>query len=857
MHQERPSKSIQIVLCLVVLIVTNTPLFAQQDTLYYTSNWKTTVKDSASFFRPPVQKLGKLYKVKDFFINGQLQMEGFSKNAEKDIWEGRTTWYNEDGSIFQQGNYSDGKLNGDFVSILDDKQLVAEFKNNRYVSGERNLDCGDGRYLYTKTVGDTIVEIMHGADINGLRYETYRTADYSKTYYTRYYGKNGTYIGERKISKDGYASGTEVDYYRNPMRIREIRYYDAKGQIFSTDNYYENGQYREKFNKVELSKTYYTTDGKELGKMKYRVDRGRLKPFEGKHFYFFYGYNNRKNELIQSIRDYENGKIVYEEHRYENQTVKSKTEYDEGKKTLQISFNEMGEEIARITYDNYIPQNGTEIIGDTETTYEDGKVVSAIQYYPKTKIVLSKKTPESEKFYDKDGKELGVLKYDLSVDYPKPYEGKRFTASYEGEISLIEEYKAGSLYKQTSFRKRVLTEDKSETYKKITIYEEGSYNKVKEMAFYSTNQIQSEISFSGYDKTFGTFYDMQGKVLGTFDYRKKDGTLYEFFGESDYVKLFEMYGEGKLFKSKKYTYGPNNKFGNIDPVLIEDIDIDCCAKSYNIEGDTIAECTFKDQKPWEGTIYDTLDRTLYTIKNGERNGSYKKLDYNGNIILEKGQFENNMAQGEFNYYSYQEILQRTERFKDDKLHGETVYYNPDGTALTSIIYENGKPMNGTILLKSYSKNPANKEIYKEGKLIERLSFDENGKRVTKFKDGKETETIAYHKESNVKRLSYAVDNGYLTGAVVRFNENGVETNRAIFENGKFIKGDVILYGTNIKGRPDHIILERKPDFLKVTFMGQNDKVLFTAEENLAFGVATVFTQQLGVYMDYITPNNLY
>lgn len=842
---------------LLLFLLFGISLSAQQDTLYFDAKWKPTVKDSASFFRPPIRKVGRLYNVKDYYVNGQIQMEGFSKSAEKDVWQGRTTWYNKDGSIYQQGNYSEGKLDGDFVSILNDRELVAEFKNNRYVSGERNINCGGGRYLYTKTVNDTLVEVMHGDDINGLRYETYSAVDCSKTYYTRYFGDNGTYLGERTTSRDGYSKGTEVHYYQNPMRVSEILYYDTKGQIFATDYYYKTGQVREKFDQEKLQKTFYTVAGKEIGKLNYRLENDRLKPFEGSHYYFFYGYNNRKNELIQSWRIYENGKLKYEELRYENQNVKSKTEYEDGKKTLQITFDEKGDEIARVTYENYIPQSGTEIIGDRETKYENGKAVSEIHYYPQTKKILSKKTSETETFYDKNGEELGVLKYDPSSTYPKPFDGKRFTASYEGEISSIEEYKEGSLHKRTSYRKRRIDDSQNVTHKHIEIYEEGSFNKAKEMAFYSNEKIQSEISYNGYDKVAGTFYDMQGNLLGSYDYKNKDGTKYEFFGDSDQIKLFEERNEGKMLKSKRYTYGPNNRGGLIDAVLIEEIDVDCCAKSYNIDGELIAECIFKDQKPWVGTIYNSSERTLYTLKNGERNGVYKKLDYNGKTVLEKGQYENDKAVGAFDFYSYQENLERTEQYKDGQLHGKTVYFAPDGKELASIIYDNGKPINGKVLAKSYSRRPPSEEIYKDGILIERLSFDDNGKRITKFKDGEEKETIAYHKDSAIKRLSYALENGYLSGEVIRYDNKGVEISRATFENGKLKEGKVFLEGTNIKGRPDHIILERRPDFLKVTFMGENDKVLFTAEENLAFGVATVFTQQLGVYMDYIGPNNLF
>jgi|GEM_PF-1237055 len=843
---------------LFLLALLSVGLSAQQDTLYFGEGWKPTVKDSASFFRPPIKKQGELFIVKDYFISGQLQMEGLSKSDEKDIWQGQTTWYNKDGSIYQQGNYTDGKLNGDFVSILNNKKLIAEFKNSNYVSGERNINCGGGIFLYTKSVGDTIVEVMHADDIKGLRYETYRSADYKKgTYFIKYYGKEGTYIGQRRITKDSYAQGTEVDYYRNPMRVREIRYYNDEGQVFSSDYYYENGQVREKFDKTVLSKTFYSADGQELSILNYQLNKGRLKPFNGSHYYFYYGYNNQNNELIQSIRTYREGRLEYEEFRYKNQTPKSKAEYEAGKKIVQISFDETGKEIAQITYENYLPLNGTEIIGDRQTTYEDGKMVSEITYYPTTQIKLSEKTPETETFYDKQGKLLGVLNFDTTDNYAKPYEGQRFIADYQGDISSIEEYKGGFLSKRTSFRKRRVDDSKSLIHKHIEIFEEGGFNRTKEIAFYSNGQKQSEIDYKGYYETFGTFFDKEGIVLGSYDYKKKDGVLYKFFGDADPVKLMEVRKEGKLLKSKVYTYAPNTRGAVMATVLVEEFDIDCCAKFYTPDGNVIAEYSLKDQEAWEGTIYNTNSRQMYTLKEGKRNGAYKKYDYSNKSVLEQGQYENDMAFGTFEYFNYQGGLERTEQYKNDKLNGKTTYFDGNGKEIAKLIYEDGKPMDGILLRKAFSGKLPNEETYENGKLIKRVSQDPNGKRITKFVDGKETETIAYYKDSDTKRLSYSVENGYINGEVVRYDKKGVETGRGIFENGKFREGIVFMHGTSVKGKPDHIILERGPDVLKVTFMGQNDKVLFQSEENLAFGVATVFTQQLGIYMDFLNPSNLY
>lgn len=855
----RMQSMLKSISCFVLLFSLVSPICAQNDTIYYNAKWKVTVKDSASFYRPPIKKEGDLFRVQDYFIDGTLQMNGTSKSDEKDLWEGVVTWYNKDGSIHQQGNYTNGRLDGEFVTILNGKKLVAEFKNNRYITGQQNISCGGGMYLYTRQKGDTIIATMYGEDLNGLRYETYRLKDSKRgDLFTKYYKADGSYMGKKSITADGYVDGIEVDYYRSPMRIREVRTYDDQGYVFASDFYYRNGEFREKFEEEpELKQTYFSSDGKVLGELFLQMKNGKPIPWTGRQVNFYYQHLNEDNASVQTIRDYKNGTMVYEEMHYENQVIKSKTYYENGGKERQISFDETGKEIGSIEYANYLPINGVELIGDRKSTYKDGVLVSETNYYPKTKNVLSKKTDALETYYDKEGNELGVLKYDNANNYPKPWDGTRFVASYEGEVSSIEEYKNGYVTKKTSFRKRSVGDKKTVRFKNIETFEENGFDRLKEISFYSNGNKQSEIDYKKYEKVFGTFYDRTGKLLGTYDYIKKDGVMFEFFGDSDEVRLMEERKETKLLRSKVYTYGPNREYGAIDPVLIEDIDVNCCAKFYSAQGDLLAECTFKDQKPWSGTAYNTTERTKFTLKNGLRNGLYQKLDYNNITVLEEGQFKNDEEQGLFKYYDYNANLVRTDNFTNGELDGETIYYDTEGSVLAKLHYKNGKPIDGIKISKAYAGNEPTKETYEDGVLVERVSTAETGKRVTKYEEGQEKETTAYYPDSDKKRLSYSVENGYLEGTVIHYDTSGSEKHRATIEKGKLKEGTVYLTAGNIRGGASYIILEIESGLLKVRFMGKDDKVLFAAEEKLAFGTDTVFMQNLNIYMDYLGPDRLY
>ena len=74
---------------------------AQNDTIFYDDLWKKSDKQLASYFRVATEESEGKYLVKDYFITGELQMEGVSRYPDSDNWEGKETWYNKDGSMLQ------------------------------------------------------------------------------------------------------------------------------------------------------------------------------------------------------------------------------------------------------------------------------------------------------------------------------------------------------------------------------------------------------------------------------------------------------------------------------------------------------------------------------------------------------------------------------------------------------------------------------------------------------------------------------------------------------------------------------------------------------------------------------------
>ena len=831
-------------------------LEAQQDTVYYNISWKEAVKDSAAFFRPPVKKEGDLFRVEDYYISGQKQMSGLSKYEDKDFWVEKVSWYTEEGNLYQEGNYKSNRLDGEFITFLDGEKLVAIYENGFGKSGVQN-NTRFSSDIYTEIKNDTIKEVVYDDDISGIRYENYSTLK-SGRFLSKYYDKKGKKIGEIKTLKNGYLKGVEVYYYFEPMRVKQISYHPYEKLLGDTD-YYANGQLRTWFQTdPEYKKTFFKEDGTELGSIIYELQNDYLKPITGTEVTFAYGYKKEDFNKVLSTRIYNNGQLEKEEQHYNDGKIKSITSYKDNIKVLQVSFDETGKELARMAYKNYYPFSGVEIRDGRKSTYKDGELIEELKYYPDTNLIFSKKNTEEEIYYNKEGVVMGTLKVEYKNKYAKPLDGKRYEIGYNSEINNIETYKNRELIERTNFITKQVGKDSLVDFKNTSYYKDGSYSKYREIRYYSNGAKQSDITFEDYDKKLGKFYSDKGDLIGTYDYIKKDGKLYEFFDTSNEVRLVKEENNGVLQTSKRYDYGLDTSYGVINPVLIEEMDISCCAMSYDKYGEVIAKVNFKNKLPWKGVMYDAVSRIKYEINEGKRNGSYKKFNYNHEIILEEGQYVNDKKEGVFNGYNRLGKLQLTQTYKNDILEGESVNYDENGKETSSIIYKNGEPFEGTkILSVSYSRESA-QEIYKKGILIKRISYDEQGRNVSTFKDGEIAETIAYYKDSDLKRLQYALNKNYVEGEVIRYDKKGKEQHRGIIKDYKLESGTVYLSAYSLyDNRVAYIILKRKNDMVQLTLVGHKDETLFYVEENIEEGYGLKYIDRLNIYIDNLTPASLY
>lgn len=341
---------------------------------------------------------------------------------------------------------------------------------------------------------------------------------------------------------------------------------------------------------------------------------------------------------------------------------------------------------------------------------------------------------------------MGVLQLKSTENYYSyPLEGTKYYLAYDNSISSIEKIKNERTIERTTFGKGYMEEDRDLIYKKIEYYDDDGYTKNKEISFYSNGNKQSEITYNrNYEEVLGIYYNLEGKKIATFDYLAKQGTKYNFFYNADQIRLMEEWKDKELIKRKKYDYSlAATKKGTIGTVLVEDVDINCCASFYERNGELLAYLTIKDGKPWEGTYYNEDERTFYEIKKGERNGIYRKVGYNGET-QEEGQYENNHRTGVFKSYDNKGNLFKTEPYVNDKLNGTAFFYDDKGKELASMQFENDKPMNGKMLIVNYSNEKPTEETFKNGVITQRVEYDRKGKNVIKFQNGNAVEYRVYY-----------------------------------------------------------------------------------------------------------------
>ncbi|WP_159023723.1 toxin-antitoxin system YwqK family antitoxin [Formosa sp. L2A11] len=213
-----------------------------QSKIYYDKYWDTTTQAEAHFYRTVSKNNDSLFSIKDYYINGVLQMDGVSSSKEEDVWIGKVNFYNKQGEIELTQNYTNGVLNGLTTAYLETGKIdyTADYKNGKVYNGVEN---GSVTRRYYKN-GVVIKDVEYSAP---NQYYILNTTIYGKDLDTIYWrtanGKelgSGTFRGPNCI--DGLRvlnllDNTVYMNYKNGLREGIQKLFDSKGRLIANMTY--------------------------------------------------------------------------------------------------------------------------------------------------------------------------------------------------------------------------------------------------------------------------------------------------------------------------------------------------------------------------------------------------------------------------------------------------------------------------------------------------------------------------------------------------------------------------------------------------------------------------------------------
>ena len=449
------------------------------------------------------RKKGGEFYYTGYSPQGNITSEGLYdlKGGNKGIWK----FYSTNGSLTDQGEYLDNKIQGEYKSYYKNGNIraITPYKN----------DTLSGYYVDYHKNGKISTQ---GWYKNNTQHGEWRSYALDGTISIINFLHKGSLHGEQQyFSGDGKLS--QITKYEYDENIIES-YFDESGKVFEKINFNDKiGSYEKvisHFNKKPKIKITYL-NGIKHGSYVYFDFYGRKKTsgeyLNGEQHGKWTWYHD--NGTVESTSTYVIGKLHGEYISfYENGQIESKYYYDFGSsEKTGISYHQNGNINTSTQYKN------DKINGRKEFYSYSGKL-QLIRFYDYGRLI-------GYSYLDKNSKELPMI--------PMKNETGKIIAYYDnGQISRDMEYKNGDL---------------------INIYKE----------FYYTGQVASEIPYEqGEYQGISKKYFLNGKIKEQKDYLfdSLHGRVTEFHDNGTFKKE-ENYSNGVkngVFK----TYDNNGKLIN-------------------------------------------------------------------------------------------------------------------------------------------------------------------------------------------------------------------------------------------------------------------------------------------------------
>ena len=334
-------------------------------------------------------------------------MEGTAVDdtPNREVFEGKVTWYFPDGKVEMVSNFKNGNLLGESKLYNANGKLLQDmvYAERGNYSGTYYSYIEDGNVnnmISTIQNSEPTKTIYYDKSPQGIRYEIIYKKGYEEQE-TKYYGEGGKYLGSYKGYDD--MNGVSVEYSYQPMRVASVAKY-RKGQVIENKIYHDNGTLKQEFKrsgKNAWEKTY-DANGKKIAELTYKQEETELIPYDGKQVVFPMGAYD--SETI--ITTYSKGKFVKIEQIYGDYVTE--TFYDEtGQDVTEVISKKNGEEFGRLVYRDGVPYDGIMRDAVSEQHYKEGRLMSE-KIFKKGKI-------SSEKTYleNKDAYEVKIFNEDI------------------------------------------------------------------------------------------------------------------------------------------------------------------------------------------------------------------------------------------------------------------------------------------------------------------------------------------------------------------------------------------------------------------------------------------------------------
>ncbi|MEN7551549.1 hypothetical protein AAG747_26775 [Rapidithrix thailandica] len=795
---------------LILIIYTGTAN-AQSDTLWFDNKWVETSKEKAAFYRPPAKKKGSLYRIKDYYIDGSLQMAGLSKYPDSTHFEGKAIWYKKDGSKFQELSFKSNQLEGVCTYYYNEQSFRRTPREETYKDG-----------ILTKVV-------YWDKDKDGIRFEKYyENGEHIKSVY---FNAKGTEIGSYDFSGSRSKNGVIVDYYSNPMQIEEIKVLKNGYELYS-NSFYHNGQTRSVFDTIQLKETFFDDKGHEIGKLQYSGTLDHLKYEDGKRIEFdsdgisFKRVIEYKDGVQTRIKKFTKGQLTRDEFYKNNKSYKI------------VSYDQEGKQIGSFQQINEKP-HGTLLKNNGDiVTYDNGILVKAIKHYYKSKAKFCVLENSTLTYYDLSGNILGSLVIKVAQDsyYPErlesggysttPIEGTLFEKDYQNRIVLKALFEKGVKTQEITFDcVKESSQEAVKCFQKTEIYNEKE-QLVKQITYFSNGHKRSEITYKpGSGKRAGLFFDETGQQISEYDYSTKTGTEYKYFDNSDLIKEISQRENGVFVKQKIYQKIYDKQFSQ-KIVLREEIDFNGEAEFYSKQGELIAKATFVEGKA-TGSVYEYKSHRKVEVNNGVKNGNYIQFERDEKTIKEKGYYLNDEKHGTFTIYR-DGIKKKEESYEAGDKEGYFINYDKKGNEISRLLYKNNKPYEGKEIQKGGIQYK--EKVYKAGKLISIVKLLEKHKIETLFSSHNTSKTTIYDNK-NQKLLSYHKTDNQLDGEVIYYQKNKPKYT-ALITDGVLNEGDVFVKPDGYYKEEMYSKLSKKDNILAIETYNKKGELLYNASINL-------------------------